>query len=378
VWLLARSQASNSGKPDPRAAVQALVDAVEVGDLLGAMNTLPPAEAKLFTDSAQAAVAEAQRMKLLASYDLSHISGGSMSFSNLQWGEPRQLSDTVSVVPLRGGTVTVRGSVPDIPFTQQMFNLLDRDGFAEGQATLDIDDYLDRARHSGVTTIPVVTVRIGNAWYPSLLYSAAELAREVTVSGGRLGSRIEPAGAPSPEKAVELFVQQSARWDVRGAIALTDPQEDAVLHDYGTTFLRQFSPRDAGVTVTVSDLELKAGATVDGRVPVSVDYARVTVSRYSSYDGRTYEDGLQWDGACWGFIDDGRVAGDSLCPGDEPLSRVSRYGDVGLLLAFASPSISTVEVDGAWYVEVGRTFLDSFLPQIHAVTLDDILDAMDR
>src|SRR5699024_8080508 len=106
TWF-AVSQLQSSGADSPTAAAEMLVSSVEDGDLVGALETLPPAEAELVVDTVKNYTSELGRLGLFESGTDADRLGDSVKveLSNLSFDESaqEQINDHLTIVPLTEG-----------------------------------------------------------------------------------------------------------------------------------------------------------------------------------------------------------------------------------------------------------------------------------
>jgi hypothetical protein len=372
------ARAGGNGPDSPEAAVQALLDAVADEDVIGVLQAMPAGERRAIQDPLQDISDELVRLGVLDdSFRLDGIAGVDVSFEGIEL-EVEDLGDGIAAVHLVGGTAHGAIVPEELPLGVPLLDLIERlTGEpveippASGSSDVEPD---------GADEVPLVAVRDGGSWRVSLGYTIAEAARrDAGAPLPAFGGGVTPNGADSPEAAVRELVEAGFDLDVRRVIELMPPGEMSALHDYAPLFLDELEreARDHApevgrldldlvadtsgdvalvrverldVEVTVDDTDLRFG--IDGdEVSFSVDDGEVTVH----FDGEcvTYED--DWSGLeeeCFGDL------------GDLPF-------DLGDSLDHLA--VTTVRVDGQWYVSPVRTTLGLMAEGLGALP-DDALE----
>src|SRR5699024_8251289 len=244
TWF-AVSQLQSSGADSPTAAAEMLVSSVEDGDLVGALETLPPAEAELVVDTVKNYTSELGRLGLFESGTDADRLGDSVKveLSNLSFDESaqEQINDHLTIVPLTEGKLTFTAEPQDLPFTDEVVAAIpDRQRQEEAEtATVDAAEL----RRDG-TPIRVATVKVDGGWHPSMMYTIADYA--LRSSGQSWPEEPIPArGADSPEAALKEFVRASVSQDVTRAVELLAPDTMGAYHDVGRVLVDQVSTTSA-------------------------------------------------------------------------------------------------------------------------------------
>jgi hypothetical protein len=363
------SQSGGGGESSPEAAAQALFDAVAAEDLIGMLDVLPTGERRAFQDPLQDIAEELARLGVVGDdLDLESVGGLDLEFEDLQF-ESEDIADGFATVRLVGGTAIASVEPGDLPIGDELRDVIEE---VSGEP-LEIDpveetrEEFDREDDD----FQMVAVQEDGSWRISVFYTIAEVARrDAGLDAPDFGNGIEAAGADSPEAAVEALIRAAAEeQDLTAVIALLPPDEMAVLHDYAPLFLdeAQASFADADAALEVTDLELEA--VKDG------DTASVAIASFAVEGTIDGEQGrVAFDGDCFTFEGpDGEA--EEQCTDD-----LGDLGDMGALeevLRFDEgqvAGISTVKVDGKWYVSPTRTVLDSLVVVLRA--FDD--DALSR
>lgn len=350
--------AGGGGSSTPEDAVSKLASAVSAEDLLGVLDALAPSERDIFRDTVEDVTDELRRLDVLDDdVDLSAIDGVDVEFRDLRM-TTRTLGDGVALVTV-DGEVTY-GVTPDE---------LPSGGF--------IDDSLrpaDADAGSGTQSIEgleLVTIEEDGGWHVSLFYSVADAARrDAGLPAPDFGNGVEADGERSPEAVVHTLVDAATALDVERAIALIDPEEGRVLHDYAPLFLDDAKAaadeaRD-GLQIEVHDIDTRTER--DGNeATVAITGLRATVR---TDDGDVE---IELDGTCATVrtpegtettCDDGEPVDESLGVALAPLS--------GLLDDAEPLGISTVERGGRWYLSPLRTIFEPIVEALRRVEKRDL------
>ncbi len=347
-----------AAQPTPEAAVQRFLGALEDRDLLGAAETLAPAERALVVD-------------LLADWrdtgvsgvptdgDLQRFDAYTLTLDDLTTVTQPVTAD-IAVVELTGGRYTASADVTKLPFGIGSFAAGITDDLGGEPASPrttsgDLADSEDPPR--------LATVRDGDGWHVSLMYTVAEAARlSAGLQAPDPARRIADKGAASPDAAVREMVDAGSRGDWRRMIELTSPGELAVLHDYGPLLLENAPPAPVEPWFTVTDLTFDRKSARNSTI-LTVK----SVAGTATLDGRTASlKAEQTSAGCFhvlatmdgeepidrrGCADDGfgQAANDQLTPElrDQFAKLQQLSDDIG--------GIAVVEVDGLWYVSPVRT-----------------------
>jgi hypothetical protein len=375
------------GAESPEAAVQAFFDAVDDEDALGVLESLSPAERDLLVPSVSKLAEQLTRVEVTEEVDLQKVGGIDLKVKDLEM-RTKGLHPDVAAVEVTGGTLAVAAKLADLPLGRALRGALEEEG------GLDLDEPLDESVPIDLT---LVTVKSGEGWHVSLLYSLAEEAR--ADSGAPVpdfGNGIPARGADSPKAAVEAMVAAFNEADYKRMIELTPPDSMAVLHDYGPGLLAELETDEedeedddgsglrmaTGPDTRLDDVEL-------GEPEGSGTTRRLSLEGYQltmSYDGEVSMSYV-YDGSCvtstlpnWSMSsEDGaeEPADESeetrRCV-DEPSDDL--FFDLGSMFPPAGPllfgpgeaDIVVVERDGAWYVDPARSIIDTLLLNIDAMS----------
>lgn len=381
TWWATSSSTAGTGFADAEAAAAGLFDAIDDGDLLGLLDMLPPGERDTFSHAINRAMDAAKSNGLLAEdADFEAFTDRMIDFSNVRFGNAKELSDEVSIVPIRGLTVTARGYVSDIPFGDRISREIDSDSLREGGTwRASLPDLLYRTNLDAIGWDPVIAVVLSrDGWHPSVLYTAATMVNAGIGISDRISNPVQPVGASSPEEAVEELIQAAADLDVDGVISMLDPQGEAVLYDYGSRWYDEAERQFPGLpTMYVDDLSVTAGDADGGFTPVRIE-ALAGTFEYSEdgtcyyYDSyweesdtddcrRSLTADVNWDGDCidghgtesaeyyYHSEEDYRSDSDWYSCDDDYIRRLD-LGEAAVL--------QTVKVDGKWFVSASSSATD--------------------
>ena len=347
----------SEGPSSPEAAVEALFAAVEDRDVIGVLDTMAPAERRLYQPFVEDVVTELQRLRVLSDdLDLGSVAGVELDVDGLVL-ESEVLAEGMSVVRVTGGTISSTVDPRRIPVGSFVQDLMEEAEDGLGMEPMTATTPL--AEHEPVS----IVVLEDDGWHVSLHHSIAEAIR--TSAGEPLpdfGAGVQPVGAGSPEEAVRAMVDAGVALDVRRMIELLPPGEMTAVHDYAPLFLDDADEAvaelraESDFEITVDELALQA-ETDDG-------VGRVTVERFAASgrsDGEPFD--VTYDGACMSGTFDGER--EELCAD----------GEDGVRLAPMSIVVHTVEHDGAWFVSPIRTAFGLSLSSLRALSAEDLEDS---
>jgi hypothetical protein len=381
---------ANSGAASPEAAVQSMMNSIEAGDWLGAMETMPQGERQFYVKVAEKSITEAKRLGFLSEAGSARkVSGIKIDFKDITM-QSLTVNERVARVTITGGSVTSDITASELPIGDVLNKLMGKDN-----ATMT-------DQHNEQTITPnddsskgfIGTVKDDEGWHVSLMYTAAENAR-----GNQVMPKVAIAakGAASPEKAVEEMVQAGLSADVNRVLELVDPQEGAVFHDYGQLLVDAVS--ENGVDTTdwpkVEEVQLTSEAGDWGTV---VGFKRIVMVSTNSDDDSQEKVTAEQTGDCatvtrelTGEAPDTQrfcandmqdlfnAAGDRSCDeGDEACARDNVASDVMRAItsrAAANPyqsGIVTRQIDGKWYVSPSSTLASAIFRITKLVERSDI------
>jgi hypothetical protein len=381
---------ANSGAASPEAAVQSMMNSIEAGDWLGAMETMPQGERQFYVKVAEKSITEAKRLGFLSEAGSARkVSGIKIDFKDITM-QSLTVNDRVARVTITGGSVTSDITASELPIGDVLSKLMGRDN-----ATM-ID------QHNEQTITPnddsskgfIGTVKDDDGWHVSLMYTAAENARGDKVMPKEA---IAAKGAASPEKAVEEMVHAGLSADVNRVLELVDPQEGAVFHDYGQLLVDAVNENDIDTTGWPKVEELQLTST-PGDWGTVVGLKKLVVVSTNSDDGSQDKATIEQSGDCTSVTTetDGEVmdtqkfcstdmqdmflnGGDGTCDeGDEGCARANVAQDVMRAItnrAAANPyqsGIVTRQIDGKWYISPSSTLADAIFRLTKLVERSDI------
>jgi hypothetical protein len=222
--------AAADGAENPEAAVRALFDAIDDEDPVGVLESLSPSERDLLVPSIEKLAGQLARVEVIGDVDLRKVGGVDLKVQDLEL-RTQGLHPDVAAVKVSGGTIEASAKLRDLPLGTALLGAMEDEG---GQ---DLDGRLNGSTPIDLT---LVTVKSGDGWHVSLLYTLAEADRDD--SGAPVpdfGNGIPAKGADSPEAAVDAMVAALNDRDVTRMIELTPPDSMAVLHDYGPGWIAE-------------------------------------------------------------------------------------------------------------------------------------------
>lgn len=357
---------SGGGASSPEAAAQELFDAIAAEDVLGVLDVLPSGERRAFQGPLESMVDELGRLGVVGDdLDLGAVGGLDLEFEDLTF-ETEELGDGISSVRLSGGTAISSVKPGELPIGDELREVIE-DVTGEPVEIEAVDEERDTIE-PGEGDFEMVAIEEDGTWRISLFYSIAEAARKSAgLDAPDFGAGIEAAGADSPEAAVEALLRAAAEeQDLAAVIALLPPDEMAALQDYAPLFLGEaqagLDEAAADFDAEITDIELET--TEDG------DTASVVVAGFAvdaTVDGDDMS--VSFDGDCLSYEGpDGES--EEQCTDD--LTDLGPLGGILDLENAAVAGISTVQVDGEWYVSPTRTVLDSVVGLLESLEDDAI------
>lgn len=360
-----------NGPTDP---VRALTEALDEGDVLGALEQFEPGERDALRDPIVQLVEELNRLEILEGASLSELEGVEFDFEDLEM-ESEEVADDIARVTITGGTAIYRADPSELPLGDFVTDLI---GDERGEPT------------SEETTLPaegaeddqITTVKRDGTWYVSIGYTTAENARR---DSGRslddIGPGIEADGADSPEAAVDELLTAATELDVRRMVELLPPGEMGAVQRYSGLFL---DDAEDAASDAKGDFEVELGEA-DYEVRGSGDRRTVLVS-IPSFRAAFEEGEVHYEDGCARF-DGPDAPNQELCKGDNPFELFEGLGGFGEALEGLEPpklsitddppeiGIVVTEVDGQWYVSPTGTMLEAVVQTLAALEPED-LDAI--
>lgn len=359
-----------AGPQSPEEALEEFFAAVGNEDLVGMAETILPSERDALITPLLSITSELERLELFGEA-IEIDSFGTLDFEVEGVLVSSTLLDPgIAAVRTDAGTIQVHGSTDDVPVMAKITEWFDEQPEEFEDAIVDLAE----------EPIRLVAVEDNGSWYLSLFYSAAEQARKDSGLGlPNFGEGPVPVGAPTPEGAVENFVNELVALNLEGMITQLDPEEMRALYDYSPLFVPDAQAevnelldglRSEGLEWSVTNLESHAD-DARGRTVVVIDGAGFQASS----DEFSYEVSFADD--CFSYaIDDGwsEPQSETVCEGDQPLP------DSGMDLptfdfdfegiTFPEPGITVVERDGQWYISSIPTALYTYVDILAAIELE--------
>ena len=388
AFAVSATQGGGDGGADtPEAAVQALVDAVNQEDVLGALDVVLPGERDTFRGPLVDLVEQLRRLEVLGeTADLGDVGGVDVELvlTNVQ---VEQVADDIAVVDL-SGTATGSINAALLPYGDLV---LDRalDGEQPDEAATETTEF------GGATGEPVrlATVERDGRWYVSLWYTVAELARQDFGATGTppVDQAIVADGGDTPEQAMDQFLARVADLDLEGVIASLNPNEFEALQRYAPLFL---GDAQQGLDDAVAESGLQLAIT-DVTYDTKVDGDTATVGIESlSVRAETFGESIAVDVAdgCVTFAVDGEEQ--EICPSGDaapsadapPASDAGAPTDSGASVADAAAGVGVPglteglrldRVDDQWYVSPVGSVLDSLVGALEGIERTDLENVLD-
>ncbi|MCU1397741.1 MAG: hypothetical protein JWN62_850 [Acidimicrobiales bacterium] len=369
------SNGSSGGASSPKEVGTKLVSSLDGEDLLGVVDLLLPGERETLRQPLLDLSKELTRLQVVdTSVDLNKVPGFDISISNPAVSvDETNVSDIADVTVDASATVTINGK--DLPIGKLLVDRVfggDRPEVDPSPKDADLNTTFAAVKKDG-------------RWYLSLFYTAAEHARgdqDIPEKG------ITPAGASSPDGALDDLIKAGADFDLEGIIASLNPNEAEALQRYAPLFTdsAQSMLDDNDVAVKVSNAEYTVSGSGDTR-QVAISRLKVTASA----TGHDAEFSLQ-DGCVKGSVD---ATDFDSCAGDASTdeSLDGYLNDLGtsstpelkkfvedVRSAFSDFSMHGVvvnKVDGKWFVSpigTSETFVLSVLRALDRDEIDTLIN----
>ncbi|MBB5804140.1 hypothetical protein F4560_003908 [Saccharothrix ecbatanensis] len=373
VWALRSSDDVAAGSESPSTAANNLLSALGSGDVIGIMNGLAPAEAKLSKDYTEATVSEAKRLEILKKdADPNKLTGIQVKSEGIKFDDAaaEKVNDRLTINKVVEGKITITSDVKQIPLTDKLVDALGADLDKAKPDTETLDFAKEMADRKG-KPIGIATIKVGDDWYPSLFYTIAHAALE-SEDLKWPAQGIAPAGAGSANDAAKQMVQKALAGDLEGVIALLPPDEMGVLQDVGPVLLDQAGKTpDTGAKLVELETDSK---DVTGGTLLTIRKLVVEAK------GEQYE--IARDGDCYSATGEGKTQ--KLCA-DElgqlveqqggrnvPPAAVDVIARVGAQVLKDGVGVVATEVDGKWYISPLRTYNELFLTLMRGLEPKDI------
>lgn len=369
---------TDGGAASPTDVGTSLTTALDNEDFLGVIDLLLPGERDTFREPMIEFVDHLSRLEILSDdADLSKIGGLDIQFTDVSVREePTNVADISNIYLSGSSTVSVDGDA--VP----LGDLLIDEVFDGDRPDMDAEPESAEFEDTRLTVVE----RDGR-WYLSAFYSVAEQARsdadrDIPETG------VEPAGADSPEGALDQLFDAVSTLDLEDMIATLDPSEAEALQRYAPLFLDEAQSEldDLGIDWSISDTSytvtgdgsrrsvavdaLTFDATISDLGTVHAELADGCVTASADLDGETEE--ITW------CTDD---ATDSVFEGmgigdDEAATRLFEVLDEALA-DYEPGGVAVHQVDGAWYVSPMRSYFDIFNDLLGALDADELRDIVD-
>lgn len=374
----------DDGAATAEEATRSMIDALQAGDAIGALDLLPPGERLALRDSALDLSSQLQRLGLLTTIDPQHIEGASIRFDDVGW-ITTELEKDVRGVDLVNGTLTVQlapGAAP--PLTDRSREMLERAGFEIDQQARTMTRNLTKE------PLRMVAIREGGGWHVSLAYTTAEWLRsQAGVALPPMGKGPSAIGADSPSGAVLDLFEAYAGGDPERVLTLMYPDEARVAYDYAPAFLpaakerAAAADRDKTFDVQVNRLEVEAAGAGPVRTvkvkQLDLDVRDEIKKSHVTYDGRCLHTDLRIGD------DDPPYRSSDTCDGDwgmEDAKARVRDNPVANLAVFGGgadlPTFVIIERNGRWFISPVRTLVDSLVDTLERVPADKVDVLADR
>ena len=366
------------GAATPEEVGTALAAALDNEDVLGVVDLLLPGERDTLREPMIDLFDHLRRLDVLSDEaSLDKIAGIDIEVTlDEVRAEPTNVDDVTNLFLTGNSSITVNGD--EVP----LGGLLIDEAFDGDRPDMDTE-----TDESSFEDGQITVVEDDGRWYLSAFYSIAEQARgdrDIPEEG------VTPAGADSPEGAVDALLADVSDLDLEGVIADLDPTEVGALQRYAPLFLDDADSAidDTGIEWSIDDVEYSVEGSGDRR-SVGIDHFEFNASDGSDsgesisvvYDAGCFELTVADDTerACPGDLASLNEAIDSLGD-DDGTEALKDLADV-YERAFADydPSgIAVHEVDGRWFVSPLRSMsdaVDSVLTALDEEELSDLIDA---
>jgi hypothetical protein len=370
---------AKGGAASPEDVATSLAGALDNEDALGVIDLLLPGERDTFRQPMIDLFEHLRRLDVLSDEaSLDKIGGIDIEVTvDEVRAEPTNVADITNVFMSGSSSITVNGD--EVP----LGDLLIDEAFGGDRPEID-----DQSDSSSFVDTRFTAVEEGGRWYLSAFYSIAEAVRgdrDIPDEG------IAPAGADSPEGAVDALLGHVSDLDLEGVIADLDPTELAALQRYAPLFLddAQDATDDAGIEWGVHNVSYSVEGSGDRR-SIGIDHLEFRATDGVDL-GSGDEASVVYDLGCFDIT----LGGDTqhACPGDlaslnEAIDDLGDGEDTEALRdladvyerAFADydpTGIAVHEVDGRWFVSPLRSMADSVDAVLSALDADELSDLID-
>ncbi|MGA6167627.1 flagellar basal body protein FliL [Amycolatopsis magusensis] len=375
VTWFALSQSSSGGAETPTLAAQNLANTIGSGDVVGLLSTLAPAEASLFTDPIEEVATELKRLEIVRQEaDPKALSGMEIKTEGLVFDESQsqQVNDHLTITKLTAGKITVTADFSKIPLTKEFLDAaLSSDDVPTGPETETID-IAEEVRKNKGEPVRIATVKVDDAWYPSLLYTIADYALlEEKTAWPAQG--IAANGAASSNDAVKELLQAALDADIQRVIELLPPDEMGALQDAGPAIL-EAAGREKPSGAKVLKLETESSSVGGGT------RATLTALEMQGPDGEDFK--LSKDADCYSMTMEGRT--ERICASEladliesesdssMPPAVKQALTSLGTGILEQGVGVITTEVSGKHYVSPIRTLSEQGMTVLRSLQPGDI------
>ncbi|WP_113692279.1 flagellar basal body protein FliL [Amycolatopsis albispora] len=380
VTWFALAQSSSGGADTPTLAAQNLANTISSGDVVGLLGTLAPAEASLFTDPIEEAAAELKRLEIVRpEADPKALSGMEIKTEGLVFDEAQQqqVNDHLTITKLTAGKITVTADFTKVPLTKDFLEAaLDSKDLPSGPETETID-IAEEVRKNKGEPVRIATVKVDDAWYPSLLYTIADYALlEEKTEWPAQG--IAANGAGSSNDAVKELLQAALDADVKRVIELLPPDEMGALQDAGPAIL-EAAGKEKPSGVKVNKLETESSSVGGGT------RATLTALELTGPEGEDFK--LSKDNDCYSVTMEGRTERmcaseladliESESDGSLPPAVKQALTSLGTGILKQGVGVITTEVSGKHYVSPIRTLSEQGMTILRSLQPGDIKALME-
>lgn len=372
VIALKNSNDVAAGAPSPAAAANNLVSALGSGDVIGIMNGLAPAEAKLSKDYLTGTVDELKRLEVLKKdADPNKLSGIEFKAENVKFdeGAAETVNDHLVINKLTEGKITLTSDVKKIPLTEKLVAAMGAQNQSPTTETIDIAEEIKKSNKG--EPIRIASIKVGTDWYPSLFYTIADnVLHEEKLKWP--SKPIAPAGAGSAADAAKQIVEAGMSADLTKVIALLPPDELGVIQDLGPVIIDKVGRVPAtGAKLTAFETDSKdvTGGTLLTIKKLGVDVGGEKVEIVRSGDCYSVTAQGQNQKLCANEITQliEQQGGKSV-----PSAAIDVIGRIGARVLKDGIGVVSTEVDGKWYVSPIRTYSEIGLTLMRGLEPKDI------
>ncbi len=374
------SAGDNGGAASPEAAVAVFVDAIEHGDVLGAVDIVDPTEVAAVRSAVEDVVNQGKRLDLVGEkFSLGSVNGIVVKATKLTLSTEMVAGDE-AIVTATGGTISTS---------------IDPNAFAHGGVLADVITASGGTTQLSGRSSPLIlaTVQRDSRWYVSVGYTAAEYLRRSNTLAS-LDVTTPPAeGFATPDDAVTALYQRLFSGDITGAVATAAPGEGDALARSASLWVPSAERVFANGTASGLDLHIDgfsyathgAGArktltptsfVLTGTVPPGWMHTPDVVGTSTPKTVR-----IERKDGCTVFDANAvRVLGIARASGVQPLAdgSIRECGEeqpaMGFFLFLFSsvsgelPAVATVQINGQWYFSPVGTIAASVVQLLSGVT----------